>query len=271
MFDFRKLVATIVGGASWFSPLAAHALPGTHPDPISTFDTRGSSVVFAYRQGVVFNGTSRVLSYNANFTATSGNFSAQFGAYYLQLKLDPEELMMHGAAASGTALYSIPLTRRHDNGVPITALDIYLGAVPTAAISGPENFMSLPLAIGVGVSVSPTGWLTLTPWFEAAPSFNLDTTISDIDFTQALRDNLDELDLSQPGNLDFIDREDVEAVVGESVDLRFSTHVTLRGGLSAIVHLGETWDLNLYGTATSFGTAFDGQFIAQAGGGISIH
>src|SRR5690606_14523564 len=127
----------------------------------------------------------------ANFTATSGNFSAQFGAHYLQLELQPDALMMHGAAASGVALFSIPVSRRHDNGVPLAALDFYFGAVPTAAVSGPENFMSLPANLGLGVSLSPAGWLTVTPWFEASPSVDLDTRVSDLDFTAALRRNVD--------------------------------------------------------------------------------
>src|SRR5688500_13927763 len=100
-----SLVAGLLGGAATLSAAPARALPGTHPDPISTFDTRSSSVVLAYRNGVGFTGTSRVFSYNANFSSTSGNFSAQFGAHYFQLKQQPEEPMMHGAAASGVALF----------------------------------------------------------------------------------------------------------------------------------------------------------------------
>ncbi len=249
----------------------AQALPGTHPDAVSTFDTRGSTVVLAYRQGVVFDGTSRLFSYNANFTATSGNFSAQFGAHYLQLKLSPEKLMMHGAAANGTALFSIPMTDRHPNGVPITALALYLGATPTAAVSGPENFMSVPLNVGVGVSVSPVGWFTLTPWVEAAPSVNLDTKISELDFTVALRENIEAADLSESNEITVLTRQDINNVLQDSVQLDFSTHVALRAGLSGVMHIGSSWDLNLYATATSFGSTFSGQFIAQAGVGMSFH
>ncbi len=269
--NLRGLVAVAVGGAASLLSFAAAALPGTHPDPVSTFDTRGSTVVLGYRQGVVFDGTSRVFSYNANFTATSGNFSAQFGAHYIQLKLSPDKLMMHGAAANGTALFSLPLSDRHPNGVPITALNMYLGAVPTAAISGPENFMSVPVNVGVGVSISPVGWFTLTPWFEGAPSINLDTKISDLDFTVALRENIEAADLEASNEITVLTREDINQVLQESVQLEFSTHLALRGGLSGVVHLGSTWDLNLYATATSFGSTFDGQFIVQAGLGVGFH
>lgn len=250
----------------------AQGLPGTHPEAVSTFDTRGSTVVLAYREGFLFDGTSRQISYNANFTATTGNFSAQFGAHYLQLRVRPDDLMLHGAAASGTALFSVPLSRRHPNGVPVSALNFYIGAVPVAAVSGPENFLSVPLNLGVGYSYSPTPWLTLSPWFEAAPSLNLDTTISEFDFTTAVRGSLDEIaaDPEDP-NSGQLTQDDVNRVLQDSVDLRFSTHVALRAGLHALVHLGEHFDLNAYGNVTSFGTAFDGTLVAHAGLGLIFH
>jgi hypothetical protein len=228
-------------------------------------------VYVGYKNGL-FEGTSRVFSYHANFTATSGNFSAQFGAHYLQLKRQPEDLMLHGAAASGTALFSLPLSKRHSNGVPVVALDLYFGGVPTAAVSGPENFLSVPLVLGVGLSLAPAGWITVTPWFEAAPSINLDTTISQLDFTVTVMERLDELEVDpETQELTLLTDEDIGRVLGNSVDLRFSTHVATRAGLLATMHVGRKWDLNAGATLTSFGTAFAGTLIGHVGVGLSFH
>src|SRR5690606_12827262 len=95
----------------------ALATPGAHPVLVSTTDVRSSSVVLTYRQGLGPL-TPRTLSYNANFTATSGNFSAQFGAHVLQLKEVEEGTTMYGAAATGAAVMSFPLARRFGTGVP---------------------------------------------------------------------------------------------------------------------------------------------------------
>lgn len=249
----------------------ASALPGTHPDPISSFDTRSSDVVLAYRNGFGFEGTSRVFSYNANFSSTSGNFSAQFGAHYFQLKLHPEDPMMHGAAASGVALFSWPLSKRHSNGVPKVALDFFFGAVPSAAVSGPENFMTLPLNMGLGVSWAPTRWLVLTPWFEAAPSGNLDTTVSELDFSSAVGNSINDDFDPRTDAFPMLTQDDIATVLRDSVDLRFSFHVALRAGVQATVHMGERWDLNFYGTGTTLGTAFGGTALLHGGGSLAYH
>ncbi len=268
----KRWWAVVAVSSGLFAVRLAPALPGTHPDAVSTFDTRGSSVVLAYRDGLLFQGTSRVFSYNANFTSTSGNFSAQFGAHYLQLKPDPDQLMLHGAAASGTGVFSIPLSSRFINGVPKATLNLYVGVVPMAAVSGPENFLTVPLAIGVGSSLAPTPWLVLSPWVEIAPNINLDTMISELDFTETIEARIDELDTADnTDDITLLTREDIRRVLQKSVDLRFSTHVTLRGGLQALLHLGESFDVSATAMATSFGSYFDGVFIGQVGLGLIYH
>ncbi|HEX2731118.1 MAG TPA: hypothetical protein VHM70_05920 [Polyangiaceae bacterium] len=268
----KSALCALLGLGAMFASSSAAARPGTHPDPVSTFDTRGSSAVLAYRNGVGFSGTSRVFSYNANFSSTSGNFSAQFGAHYLQLKLHPEDLMLHGAAASGIALFSWPLSRRRSNGVPKVALDFFFGAVPTAAVSGPENFLTVPVDLGFGLSMAPAPWITFTPWFEAAPSANLDTTVSELDFSSAVANRFNAANFDPRTNpVPQLTQDDVAKVLQKSVDLRFSFHVAMRGGLTMTMHLGETWDLNGYATATTLGSAFGGPFLAQAGGGLTYH
>jgi hypothetical protein len=227
--------------------------------------------VLAYRNGIGFDGTSRVFSYNANFSSTSGNFSAQFGAHYFQLKLQQDDPMMHGAAASGVGLLSWPLSKRHSNGVPKLALDLFFGAVPSAAVSGPENFMTVPVNIGLGLSWAPARWLVLTPWFEAAPSGNLDTTVSELDFSSAVGNSIDEQFDPRTDAFPMLTQDDIATVLRDSVDLRFSFHVALRAGLQATVHMGERWDLNFYGTGTTLGTAFGGTPLLHAGGSLAYH
>src|SRR5690606_4414685 len=115
----------------------------------------------------------------ANFTATTGNFSAQFGAHYLQLRPEPDVTLLHGAAASGNALWSLPLSDRYPNAVPKTAIALYAGAVPVAAVNGEsQNFLAVPVTLGIGFPLSPSDAFTITPWLEGAPTFVLASQIS---------------------------------------------------------------------------------------------
>jgi hypothetical protein len=190
----------------------------------------------------------------------------------LQLRERPEAPLLHGAAASGIALFSLPLAERHRNGLPKAAFNFYFGGAPTAAVSGPENFMSVPLNLGIGASFSPAPWVTLTPWFEAAPSANLDSTISELNFSEALQQRIDEIEAQ--GDVDEIElltNEDINQVVNDSVELRFSTQLAFRGGVTVGLHLSESWDLNAYATATSWGSAFGGAFVGTVGAGLGYH
>ncbi|MCS6760333.1 MAG: hypothetical protein MO852_16450, partial [Candidatus Devosia euplotis] len=143
----------------------ALARPGTHAPAISTWDTRASSVAFHAKLGFLPGGHFRNYSYNANFTSTSGNLSAQFGLHYLTLNRGPEtdeqsgqetkRNTQHGASASATGLLSIPFTGRTDNGIPTAAIGIYFGAVPALLTSGNLNDLTIPLVLGLGVPYSP--------------------------------------------------------------------------------------------------------------------
>lgn len=268
-------------GGAWALTLAwathAQGLPGTHAPAISTFDTRSSSVVFSYRESLTAT-TFRAFSYNANFTSTSGNFSAQFGAHYVQLKDAPGVRLLHGAGASGVGLFSIPLTGRYDNGVPKVAWVLYGGAVPTAAISGPRNFLTVPVTLGTGFSFSPAPFLTITPWFEVAPGFNVDTYIAPFDLNafveeqeRKLREDVTIDDVINNQGEVALDVPDVEQVIQEAVDLRFSFKVAGRAGLQTTLHLGETFDFNLYGDVLTFGAFFDGAVAVQAGAALAFH
>ena len=84
------------------------------------------------------------LSYNANFTSTSGRLSAQFGIHYVNFKEADADARAHGVAGSGVAVLEFPVAGRFEDGVPKAAFALHLGSVPTAFISGERNFLTVP-------------------------------------------------------------------------------------------------------------------------------
>ena len=133
----------------------AAATGGAHAPAVSTYDTRASSVVFAYRHGFSEAGDFNTFSYNANFTSTSGRLSAQFGIHYVNFLQDGADARAHGVAGSGVAVLEFPVAGRFDDGVPKAAVALHLGGVPTAYISGERNFLTVPFVLGFGVPLSP--------------------------------------------------------------------------------------------------------------------
>jgi hypothetical protein len=257
-----------------------HATSGAHPPAVSTFDTRASSISLAVRNGFA-DTTWRTFSYYANFSSTGGNLSAQFGLHYLQLREKQDEELLHGAAASGAGVLNIPLATRFPNGVPVASLNIYAGAVPTVAGSGASNFISFPLTIGVGATISPVEWLSITPWFEVAPSGTLDTRIrkpdlskyagvdiAAVDVTQLTPAQIQEL---QAGNQTLFTEETVDQLIDDAIDYQFTIQVPLRLGLTATARLGERFSINLEGGVVGFGPAFSGPVIGFAGGALVLH
>ncbi len=253
----------------WLGAGTAYGLPGTHGPAVSTFDTRSSTVVLAYRHDLS-EVTSRVFSYNANFTSTSGNFSAQFGAHYFQFRDIPEAPLAHGAGATGVGLFSLPVTRRYDNGLPVGAVILYLGATPAAMVSGPRNFLTAPLAVGTGFSYSPWSWLSLTPWFEVAPSADLDTYISTEGVEIRPTRQLTAADLNDPiGNAGL--QDSFRQALDDAVDTRFSINVSLRTGLLARLEVQRRFDFQLGAEFSSLGSAFGGAPVFQLTSGVSFH
>lgn len=249
---------------------SASATPGAHPPLLSTSDTRASSVVLTYRQGLGPL-TPRMLSYNANFTATSGNFSAQFGAHVLQLRETTEGNMLYGAAATGAAVMSIPLASRFQSGVPRAALLFYGGAAPTAAISGERNFLNVPIGIGVGASLSPAPWLSITPWLEAAPGVDLDTTIHDPDLSEYEPDENDIQDVINGEEAVVFTEDDLRDVIADSIEMDVAFEIPMRAGLDVTARLSEKWSVNVNGYLTSLGSAFGGTKLVYLGAGLAFH
>jgi hypothetical protein len=246
----------------------ASATAGTHAPAVSTYDTRASSIVFGYRHGFSDAGSFNTFSYNANFTSTTGRLSAQFGIHYVNSREADADARAHGVAGSGVAVLVFPVADRYDNGVPKVALAMHVGGVPTAFVSGERNYLTLPLALGFGVPMSPTKFLTFTPWYELAMSVNLDTVVKPDGVTIDPATTV-EPDPNNPGKFRLKD-DAVRDALAQGVELDVGVSVPMRVGLEASLHLGKSADLNLYGMLSTLGGAFSGDTVKTIGGALVI-
>jgi hypothetical protein len=243
-----------------------HAKPGTHAPAISTYDTRASSVVFAYRHGSSDAGPFNTFSYNANFTSTTGKLSAQFGIHYVNYAPENGDSKAHGVGASGVALFVFPVAGRYDDGVPKAALSFDLGVVPTAYISGQRNFLTLPFVLGFGIPLSPARQVTFTPWFELAPSVNLDTVFHSADITV----DPNAVTYDPKTGKASLDANAVQSAVQKGVSADFALSVPMRSGLEVAFHVSQNADLNLYSSVSTVGGGFKGDSVVTLGGGLVI-
>src|SRR5450432_14537 len=235
----------------------ASALPGTHAPAISTYDTRASSIVLAYRHGDSSAGPFDTYSYSANFSSTTGKLSAQFGIHYLNYAPANAASTAHGIGAGGVGLLVFPVAGRYDDGVPKAALSFDLGVVPTAYISGQRNFLTLPFVLGFGIPLSPARALTLTPWFELAPSVNLDTTFHNANITV----DPNAVTVDPKTGMASLSTSAVQAAVEKGVSIDMGLSVPMRSGLEVGFHLGQSVDLNLYSSAATLGGGLSGASI----------
>jgi hypothetical protein len=245
----------------------ARATPaGTHAAAVSTYDTRASSVVFGYRHGFSDAGSFNTFSYNANFTSTTGRLSAQFGIHYVNFKQASADARAHGVAGSGVAVLVFPIGGRYDDGVPKLAFALHLGGVPTAYISGERNFLTLPFVLGFGLPLSPSRFVTFTPWYELSLSTNVDTIVRPegvtIDSSSVQIDPQTGTASLKPGAVENALRKGVTIDVGVSVPMR--------AGLELAFHLGKSVDLNLYGMFSTLGGAFSGDSVKTIGGALVV-
>lgn len=260
----RTSLAAGLFAAVFASASSASARPGTHPVVVPTWDARASSVALQYRRGFVDGGSVDVVSYHANFSATSGKQSSQFGLYYVSLA-EPGLPTVYGLAGSATALFNLPVAQRFDNGLPLAAIDFYVGSAPTALVSGERNYLTIPLVLGFGVPITPHKVISITPWFEISPSINLDTVIHSYDFsnedpTKYINPRTGEIQLTS---------DDVERVLSESVDLEMTGAIGARGGVDLALHASDAFDFDLSATMSSLGTAFAGRRVIYLGGGFT--
>jgi hypothetical protein len=260
----RGAVAALVGAGLVGFSSPAGARPGTHPVVVTTWDARASSVLFVYRHGFMKGGGFNDVGYNANFSSTSGRLSAQFGLHYQSFTPSRDDPTAHGLSGTATAVIALPITARLDNGLPTVALGFYFGAAPTALISGPLNYVSIPAVLGVGLPVTPAKAVTFTPWFELSPGVNLDTEIHPFEFSQG-----DAVNLIDPvtGKVELT-QDDVQRVVSDSVELKSSVSAGARAGLDLALHLTDHVDFNANIAVGSAGTAFSGPAVVYVGGGF---
>jgi hypothetical protein len=260
----RGAVAALVGAGLVGLSSPAGARPGTHPVVVTTWDARASSVLLVYRHGFMKGGGFNDVGYNANFSSTSGRLSAQFGLHYQSFTPSRDDPTAHGLSGTATAVIALPITSRLDNGLPTVALGLYFGAAPTALISGPLNYISIPAVLGVGLPVTPAKAVTFTPWFELSPGVNLDTEIHPFEFSQD-----DAVDLIDPmtGKV-VLTQDDVQRVVSDSVELKTSVSAGARAGLDLALHLTDYVDFNANIAVGSAGTAFSGPAVVYVGGGF---
>jgi hypothetical protein len=260
----RGAAAVLLGmGLVGFAPRAL-ALPGTHPLVVSTWDARASSVTLEYRHGFMKGGGFNDVAYTADFSSTSGQLSAQFGLHYQSFGRSHADPTAHGLAGTATAVFELPITSRLDNGLPTVALALYVGAAPTALVSGSLNFITIPVVLGAGLPVTPAKAVTFTPWFELSPSVNLDTEIHPYEFGPA-----DAAKLIDPATGKAkLTQADVQNVISKSVDLKAGVAAGFRGGLNLALHVSDYVDFAGDFAVSSAGSAFKGPTVIYVGGGF---
>lgn len=250
-----------------------HARAGTHAAPVSTWDTRASTVVGAFRYGFVDGGQTMQASYYANFTSTSGNLSAQFGLHYVNYQ-DPlpddrtgmKPLLAHGMSGTAIALLSVPVAERYENGIPKAAFAFYAGGAPTALVAGEFNFITIPLTLGLGVPWTPHPAITFAPWYEMAPSVNLDSQFIPIEDPSSL---VGLIDTSDPNNPTItLGPEQIAQILAQGVELTVGARINMRAGLHTAVHLSQAVDLNLTADVGSFDSAFTGPLVVGLGAAL---
>jgi hypothetical protein len=234
-------------------------------------------VAFAYRRGILSGGGFNHLSYNANFTNTTGVLSAQFGLHYINFKGSSAEAGSHGVAGGAVALFNIPATRRYDNGVPVIGVAPYVGIVPTAIINGQQSFLTLPAVLGLAFPMSPGDFITLTPWFEAALSVDLDTVIKPASLGS--QDICNIVDCTpfvnpDPNNPPSTEQEvnfnaqTVTEIVAQGVDVELSVNAPMRFGLDVGFHAGDALDFTLYGGMATLGSVFKNTKVGFVGASL---
>ncbi len=262
----RALLASVVCVAALASG-RAQAMPGTHPPIVSTWDTTASSLHGGFTGGVFNGGHLHFGSYASSFSSTSGNISAQFGVHYANYREGAGLDVAHGGAGSAAFVYSAPLLQRHPTGLPRLALGFYLGLAPTLLVAIQRNYAWIPAAVGVGLPIAPTRFLSLVPWFELAGGVSIDTVIRPTAFTAA--DAATYIDANKR-TVNF-SQADIDKLVRDAVQVDLSGAVSARGGLKITTHLARTVDLGLDLGLASQGKAFAGPPIFVVGGSLLLH
>jgi hypothetical protein len=255
---------------------AAWARPGTHGPSVATWDARASSAMVSLRPGFMSGGHFFIGSYNANFSNTTGNLSAQFGFHYLNFRGPGEDTTAHGVSGTAVAMFSMPVMPRYENGVPKVAVGMFLGSAPSALISGELNYLTIPVVLGVGVPMSPHKMVTIVPWLELSPAFNLDTVIRPAEFkVPNPADYCDSYPTpanpNAPISCPRLTQQMATDYVSSAVSLDTSFKVGARLGLDFNFHITDGFSVNLGGMVGSLGSAFKGTTVGWLGGALVWH
>jgi hypothetical protein len=259
----RGVVAGVVALGLLSVASNAWARSGTHPIVVSTWDARASSVTLDYRHGFMDGGGFNDVAYTANFSATSGLVSAQFGLHYVNFS-QRDAATAHGIAATATAVFNLPLMHRGPDGLPLLALDPFIGAAPTGLVSGELNYVTIPIVLGFGMPVTPARFISLTPWVEVSPAVNFDPefkpyALSPQDAAKVIDPTTGQVKLTQA---------EVETLLAKSTDLKTSVGAGFRGGLNVALHVSTAVDFSADFALSSAGTAFSGPRVTYLGGGF---
>jgi hypothetical protein len=264
----RRLAAA---GATLLAALSlatvARATPGTHPLIVSTWDTTSSSVNGAFTGGFFPGGRLYFGSYYSSFSSTSGKLSAQFGAHYANYLAPGQTEAVHGGAGTAALVYNTPTFGRYDSGLPRVAFGFYLGAAPTVLIGGKRNYVWVPAAAGLAMPLSPHPRLTFVPWFEVAGGLDFDSVIrtpriGSIDASTMYNPVTQQVTVTQ---------KDIDKLVSDAFSYQLHPAVTVRGGLSLAVHLGDVVDLGASGTIGHVQALSSALITVFVGGSLQIH
>ncbi|MBN2719009.1 MAG: hypothetical protein JXX14_24390 [Deltaproteobacteria bacterium] len=255
-------------------PMTANAKPGTHGRAISTWDTTRSSIALMYHRGIILEGgLANNLSYNVNFTSTSGKLGSQFGLQYMNLSPREPQDTLHGGSVSAVALYGVPMGKRYSNGLPKAALSFFFGAVPAVHTNGKYTFSTFPLVFGLGVELNPIRHLSITPWVEGAPSFNFDSVIRYDAFQNRINQGtIDDIQIDYGPNgeiLDVsVDNAVVEDLLDDAIEYELAIAFRIRGGVSITGHIGDRLDVQVNASVVQMGNDFDAKPTVSFGGGL---
>jgi len=124
---------------------AVQALPGTNAP--CDLDLRHARLRASCRLPPLGRATRspfNTFSYKNNFSSTTGKLSAKFGPAYVNSRRPKTRSKAPRNRRERSRLFVFPVAGRDDDGVPKAAISFDLGLVPTAYVSGPAQFLTLP-------------------------------------------------------------------------------------------------------------------------------
>jgi hypothetical protein len=172
----------------------------------------------------------------------------------------------HGIGGSGVAVLVFPVAGRYDDGVPKVAVAMHLGGVPTAYIAGERNFLTLPFVLGFGLPLSPSRFVTFTPWYEAAFAVNVDTIVR----PEGVTIDASSVVIDPATGTASLKEGAVQNALSKGVTIDIGVSVPMRFGFETAFHLGKSADINLYGMFSTIGGGFQGDSVKTVGAALVV-